>query len=218
MSEIINIDGDIDDNEDYLNYKIILLGDSSVGKTSLINRFCNSKFEESLTSTIGVDTKTKYIKYNDKKIELEIWDTAGQERYKSLAKNCFQGSDGIILMYDVTQKQTFHNIKNWYNDINESINIKKIAIIIVGNKIDLPETEVNKEISEKFCEQYELKLFEISCKENKNINEVFCSLIDKMIELDNDYKQQLKKRNSKIDESIFSNKSKIKNKNKKCCK
>jgi small GTP-binding protein len=212
MSRISNIDVD-DDDEDFLNYKLILLGDSSVGKTSLINRFCNSKFEESCSATIGVDTKTKYIKYNDKKIELEIWDTAGEERYKSLARNCYQGADGIILVYDITQKETFYNIKNWYNDINESINIKKVAIIIVGNKLDLPDKEVNNEIREKFCEQYNLKLFEISCKKNIKINDVFCSLIDKMIELDSDYKQQLKKRRSKVDESTFVQRKK----NKKCC-
>ena len=213
MSRIANIDEDEEDNQDFLSYKIILLGDTTVGKTSLIVRFCDSKFNESCVSTIGVDTKTKYIKYNDKKIELEIWDTAGQEKYKSLAKNCYKGADGIILIYDITQKKTFHGIKTWYNDIKDHINISKVAIIIVGNKSDLPNIEVNKEMSEKFCVQYNLQLIETSCKDNINVEETFKTLIEMMIKLDSNYKQQLKKRSSKIDENTFNDK---RNK-KKCC-
>ena len=214
MSRVTNVDEDEEDNQDILSYKIILLGDTTVGKTSLIVRYCDSKFNENCLSTIGVDTKTKYVKYNDKKIELEIWDTAGQEKFKSLAKNCYKGADGIILIYDITQKKTFHNIKNWYNDIKDSINISKVAIIIVGNKSYLPNVEVNKEISEKFCEQYNLQLIETSCKDNINIEETFNSLIENMIKLDSDYKQQLKKRRSKVDESSFID---DKTNKKKCC-
>jgi Ras-related protein Rab-8A len=160
MSRITNVEEEDDDNQDILSYKIILLGDSTVGKTSLIIRFCDSKFNENCTSTVGVDTKTKYVRHNDKKIELDIWDTAGQERFKCLAKNCYQGADGIILMYDITQKKTFHNIKNWYNNIKDSMNINKVAMIILGNKSDLPNKEVTKEMGEKFSEQYGLELLE----------------------------------------------------------
>ena len=214
MPKLENIDED-DDNQDYLSYKIILLGDSTVGKTSLIIRFCDSKFNENTSSTIGVDTKTKYVKFNDKKIELEIWDTAGQERFKCLAKNCYQGADGIILMYDITQKKTFNNIKNWYNEIKNSMNIDKIALIIVGNKSDLPDIQVSKEISENFSEQYGIKLIEISCKENININEIFIFLIEKMMQLDSDYKQARKRGSTKLEENTFNLKRKSK---KKCCK
>ena len=214
MERVSNIDDDEDDNQDMLSYKIILLGDTSVGKTSLIIRFCDSKFYQICTSTVGVDTKTKYVKYKDKKVELEIWDTAGEERFRSLAKNSFQGADGIILMYDITQKKTFHNIRNWYNNINDSIDINKVALIIVGNKSDLPNPEVKKEMAEKFCEENNVKLMETSCKENINVEEIFNYLIEKMIELDNEYKQQLKKKKSRIDENTFSNRKK---KKKKCC-
>ena len=213
MSRITNVEEEDDDNQDILSYKIILLGDSTVGKTSLIIRFCDSKFNENCTSTVGVDTKTKYVRYNDKKIELDIWDTAGQERFKCLAKNCYQGADGIILMYDITQKKTFHNIKNWYNNIKDSMNINKVAMIILGNKSDLPNKEVTKEMGDKFSEQYGLELLETSCKEDKNVNEAFNYLIEKMIKLDSDYKQELKKRSSKVDENTFVNKKK----KKKCC-
>ena len=215
MSKLSNIDDDDeDDNENTLSYKIILLGDTTVGKTSLIVRFCDEQFFETSNSTIGVDTKTKYVKYNDKKIELQIWDTAGQERFKSLTKNCYQGADGIILMYDLTQKKTFHNIKKWYKDIISSIDINKVALILVGNKSDIPEVEVKKDICEKFCEEYNLHSIEISCKNNINITETFNILIENMIKLDDEFKQELKKRASKIDGTTFADKKK---KKKKCC-
>ena len=102
----------INDKEIY-SYKVILLGDSFVGKTSLIIRFCDNIFEESGTATIGIDTKTKYVIRKDKKIELQIWDTAGQERFRSLAKNCTNQMDGIILVYDISNKDSFHNVKIW---------------------------------------------------------------------------------------------------------
>lgn len=215
MSRTTNTDDEDDDyNQDILSYKIILLGDSGVGKTSLILRYCEGKFIEIGTSTIGIDTKTKYVNYNNKKIELEIWDTAGQERFKSLAKNCLQGADGIFLIYDMTQKKTFIDIKNWYTSIKENIDITKVAIIVIGNKSDLPDPVVKKDTCDKFCEQYNLQSIEASCKDNSNIGEAFNILIEKMIKLDNDYKQQLKKRRSKVDNSTFADKNKTK---KKCC-
>ena len=206
MTRVTNFNED-EDNQDVLTFKIILLGDSSVGKTSLILRFCDNKFMEIGTSTIGVDTKTKDIRHNGKKIELEIWDTAGQERFKALAKNSYKGSDGIILVYDITQKKTFSNIKHWYDNIKKNIDIDKVAIILVGNKSDLPDRQVKKENYEKFSEQYNLEVIETSCKDNKNIEETFNALIEKMIKLYDDDKKQFKNRTSKLDR----NTSNIKN-------
>jgi len=212
MTRVTNFNED-EDNQDVLTFKIILLGDSSVGKTSLILRFCDNKFIEIGTSTIGVDTKTKDIRHNGKKIELEIWDTAGQERFKALAKNSYKGSDGIILVYDITQKKTFSNIKHWYDNIKKNIDIDKVAIILVGNKSDLPDRQVKKENYEKFSEQYNLEVIETSCKDNKNIEETFNALIEKMIKLYDDDKKEYKNRTSKLDR----NTSNIKKDKKKCC-
>ena len=212
MTRVTNFNED-EDNQDFLTFKIILLGDSSVGKTSLILRFCDDKFMEIGTSTIGVDTKTKDVRHNGKKIQLEIWDTAGEERFRTLAKNSYQGSDGIILVYDITQKKTFNNIKHWYDNIKNNIDIDKVAIILVGNKSDLPDPQVKKESSEKFCEQYNLQLIETSCKENINIEETFNVLIEKMIKLYNDDKKEFKNRASKLDK----NTSITKKDKKKCC-
>ena len=212
MTRVTNFNED-EDNQDFLAFKIILLGDSSVGKTSLILRFCDDKFMEIGTSTIGVDTKTKDVRHNGKKIQLEIWDTAGEERFRTLAKNSYQGSDGIILVYDITQKKTFSNIKHWYDNIKNNIDIDKVAIILVGNKSDLPDPQVKKESSEKFCEQYNLQLIETSCKDNINIEETFNVLIEKMIKLYNDDKKEFKNRASKLDK----NTSITKKDKKKCC-
>ncbi len=214
MTRVTNFNEDEDeDNQDALTFKIILLGDSSVGKTSLILRFCDDKFMEIGTSTIGVDTKTKDIRHNGKKIELDIWDTAGQERFRSLAKNSCQGADGIILVYDISQKKTFINIKHWYDNIKNNIDISKVAIILVGNKSDLPDPQVKKESTEKFCEQYNLQVIETSCKDNINIEETFNILIEKMLKLYNDDKKEFKNRASKLDK----NTSNAKKDKKKCC-
>ena len=201
---------DEDDEEEIPKYKIILLGDSDVGKTSLILRYCTGNFSESGLSTTGVDTQIQYIKYNGKKVGLEIWDTAGQERFKSLARNCYKGADGIILMYDLTSKKTFQSIKIWYNNIRDTINLNTVAIIMVGNKSDVSNNiQVKKEACDKFCSQYNLYSIETSCKNNENIDETFEYLIDKIMK-ENNYQTQYK-RTSKLTEF------KKQSKKKKCC-
>jgi len=171
--------------EEIISFKLMLLGDTSVGKTSFILRFCDDKFEEDSLTTIGIDQKNKYVKVDDKKIELHIWDTAGQERFKSLAKNLFKGADGIILMYDMSNLDSFKAIKKWINDIKESIDITKVGIIIVGNKCDLPEDEikVDKETKDYFEKEQKMKIIEASAKNSKNVNDSFLIIIKKMIEL-----------------------------------
>ena len=171
--------------EEILSFKILLLGDSTVGKTAFIVRFCEDKFEEDSLTTIGLDQKNKFVKRDNKKLELHIWDTAGQERFRSIAKNCYKGADGIILMYDISKYETFKHIKTWINNIKESIDIDKIALIVVGNKCDMPKTDktVDQESKQNFENARKMKIIEASAKDNINVNESFISLIDKMLEL-----------------------------------
>ena len=171
--------------EEILSFKIFLLGDSTVGKTAFILRFCEDKFEEDSLTTIGLDQKNKFVKRGDKRLELHIWDTAGQERFRSIAKNCYKGADGIILMYDISKYETFKHIKTWINNIKESIDIDKIALIVVGNKCDLPDSEknVDQDSKQNFENTSKMKIIEASAKDNINVNESFISLIDKMLEL-----------------------------------
>ena len=168
-------------------YKILLLGDTTVGKTAFILRFCENKFEEGSLATIGVDIKTKFLTRQDKKIQLQIWDTAGQERFRSIAKNSYKGAHGILLMYDISSSETFKHIKNWINDIKMKINkpLEQLALIVLGNKCDLPEEKRKVDEKDKidFKNEYGLNILEVSAKENKNINESMIELIDKMIEL-----------------------------------
>ena len=162
-----------------LSFKILLLGDTSVGKSSFILRFCDDKFEEDSLTTIGLDQKNKFVKIEDKKIQLNIWDTAGQERFKSLAKNIIKGADGIVLMYDMSNYNSFKAIKTWIKNIKESIDITKVGIVIVGNKCDLPEDEikVDKEIKDDFEKEHNMKIIEASAKNSINVNDTFLVLI-----------------------------------------
>ena len=199
--------------DEIISFKILLLGDSGVGKTAFILRFCDGKFDEDSLTTVGLDQKNKFVRRDNKKLELHIWDTAGQERFRSITKNCYKGADGIILMYDISKYETFKQIKTWINNIKESIDIDKIALIVVGNKCDMPKTD--KSVDQQSKQNYEstskMKIIEASAKDNINVNESFISLIDKMLELglgkkkgnddDNDIdemnnSQQLKKPNN----------------------
>ena len=170
-----------------ITFKIMLLGDSSVGKTAFILRFCDGKFEDESITTIGLDTKTKFVSHKDKKIQLQIWDTAGEERFRSIAKSCYKGADGILLMYDVSNIGSFKHIKNWITDIENNITVPKdkLALIIIGNKSDLPEEkkQVDNKDREDFENKYKYKIIEASAKTDKNVNESIMALIDKMLDL-----------------------------------
>ena len=171
--------------EEIISFKILLLGDSGVGKTAFILRFCEDKFEEDSLTTIGLDQKNKFVKRGNKKLELHIWDTAGQERFRSIAKNCYKGADGIILIYDISKYETFKQIKTWINNIKDSIDIDKIALLVVGNKCDMPKTDetVDEQSKQNFENTSKMKIIEASAKDNINVNDSFISLIDKMLEL-----------------------------------
>ena len=154
------------DEEKYIySFKIILIGDSFVGKTSLILRFCKATYDENCVSTIGIDTKKKYIKRNDNKIELIIWDTAGEEKYRSLAKNCCNQMDGIVFVFDLGAEETFKNIKIWYNNLQELVNFKKVWVVLVGNKCD-KEKEISGEKILDYSKQKKMEYIAASAKKN----------------------------------------------------
>ena len=174
-------------SKDMITYKILILGDSRVGKTAFIVRFCEGKFEEDSLTTIGLDSKVKFISRQDKKIQLQIWDTAGQERFRSLSKSWYKGADGILLMYDISDYDSFKHIKNWINDIKTNISIpfEKLALIVIGHKSDLPDDKrkVDKNDIQTFENSHGIKIIEASAKIDKNVNDSMIALIDKMLEL-----------------------------------
>ena len=193
--------------EESIYFQALLLGDSTVGKTSFLIRYTDEDFKDTLF-TIGIDSKIQNLKKNNLNITLKIYDTAGQERYRSIVQNYYKGADGIILMYDITNKNSFESIEQWINNIKESSNYENIGLVVVGNKCDLENKRVVKEEEKELLEKkIGMKIIEASAKLDINVKESFNLLIDKMIE-------------KKSNKFSLSNTIKIKNEDKKtgdCC-
>ena len=189
------------------SYKILLLGDTAVGKTCFLKRYTDDTFQDAYLSTIGFDYKYKIVTLeNGKKVKLQLWDTAGQERFRTIAKSYYKGAQGIILMYDVTSQRTFDNIRKWLTQIKEEAS-SKVCIILIANKIDSDQRVVSKEDGESLAQSFKLPFFESSAKENINVNEAFKQLVE---EISGKFENIL--RGSKLDISG------PKNNKKKCCK
>ena len=165
------------DESNYV-FKVLLLGDSTVGKTCFLMRFTENTFQEIHMSTIGLDYRFKKMPLDDRKeATVQIWDTAGQDRFRAITKNYYKGAHGIILIYDVTNQKSFDNVKNWVSQIRENASEKAI-IYIVGNKIDDSQHRVvSKEQGEGISNEFQLKFFEASAKEDINIAPTFQALV-----------------------------------------
>ena len=182
--------------------RISLLGDSGVGKTSVINQYLFDQFSETHNSTIGNEKNEKRLKMNDgNELKVIIWDTAGQERFRAMSTNTIKGAQGIVLVFDNTKKVTFDNLPNWIKDVKEVKN--NIPIVLFGNKCDLIEkTEVEKDEAEQFAKDNEMEYFETSAKQNINIEQGLKNIIDKAYETAQeedglDLKKPQKKKKSK---------------------
>lgn len=151
--------------------QLLIIGDSTVGKTSLLYRYTEDKFSTQHLATVGIDFFTKDETIQGKVVRIKVWDTAGQERYKSLTGAFFKNAQGVILVYDVSNLETFENLKYWLQSINLNLGEKNdVKKIIVGNKVDLPR-EVSKEDAQIFAEQNSVPYFETSAKENAGITD-----------------------------------------------
>ena len=171
-----------------INLKILILGDSSVGKTTLLLKYVDGYFPTIYVATIGVEFKVKKINVNGIDLNLQIWDTAGQERFRGVTRNFMKGADGIIYAYDITKKSSFDSLKNWIIQSEEStVGFKKI---IIGNKTDLEsERVVSKEAFQKFCQNKNIQGMEVSAKNGNNVDKCF-ELIAKLI-IEGKTKEQL---------------------------
>jgi len=175
ISNSINIKG---------NFNFILIGDSTSDKTCFLNRYFKNQFNQNFLSTIGIDKEIKYIKIGNDYYKITLWDTAGQDRFKCLPKKYYQIADGILLLFDVTNEETFYNNRNWVKDIKDNLNINnedrldsEKPIYLIGNKIDSPGRVVSKEQAEEQAKSFDMKYFEVSSKINMNIPEVMTRLI-----------------------------------------
>jgi len=172
-------------------FRICLLGDAAVGKTSLLTRFCDDSFKENYNNTIGVDFRVVTLKFKNIISKLHIWDTAGQERFRSLALNYLNNSHGFIFVYDITNKQSFNNVINWINLAYEK-NKNSIVNFLVGNKNDKEEERaVTEEEGKNLAKEKKLLFLETSAKKDNNVQKLFYYILYKFLEYykTNEYKE-----------------------------
>ena len=191
---------------------LLALGNQEVGKTTFILRFTENTFKQLYLTTCGMDMQIKYITLPDNKnYKIFFYDTAGEERFKSITFSVLKNSDGIILMYDITNRKSFESISGWMESINDKKG-KNCPIVLVGNKSDLSEKRViSKKEGENLANKYKLNFFETSNKTGKNIEESCLKLIDIILEKQ-EFKKEKDQKSYKLSQSV-----KINKKNNNCC-
>lgn len=156
-------------------FKLLIIGDSGVGKSSLLLRFSDNTFSGTYITTIGVDFKIRTIDVNGEKVKLQIWDTAGQERFRTITSTYYRGTHGVVVVYDVCSGESFANVKRWLQEIDTNCDV--VNRILVGNKDDDPDRKVVlTQDAQKFADQIGIQLYETSAKENKNVEEMFVAV------------------------------------------
>lgn len=164
---------------DYL-FKILLVGDSGVGKSSILLRYTDNEYKPEYISTIGVDFKIKTIVDCGQTIKLQLWDTAGQERFQTITSSYYRGAHGIVIVYDITCEKSFENVKMWLNQIDYYAN-QKVLKILVGNKADLENNRrVDKIKVQDFCQENNIYHIETSAKKSDNIKNIFLYLSENL--------------------------------------
>ena len=179
--------------------QLLVIGDSSVGKTSLITRYTNGTFKEEYLATVGLDYYSKVEAINNQTINIKLWDTAGQERYKALTQNYFRNAEGVLLTFDVTNTDSFNNLKDWIGSIKTNMESKNIflPLIIVGNKIDMEDArEINKEDAEKFVSDNNYKYFETSAKTGEGVDDAIRDLVIQVLEKSEQFEEERNERKS----------------------
>ena len=195
-------------------FKVLLLGNSDVGKSSLILRYVDQVWSDTFVPTIGVDFKVKTLEIDNKQIKMQIWDTAGQERFRNVISSYFRGSHGILLIYDITNRDSFKNLENWLIEIekNASQNVLKI---LIGNKNDLVnDREIQSEEGQAFANRNGMEFIETSAKMNTNVTEAFEALAKLMMQFNSEKKTVLSKNEPK---TLKASSGQDLNKKKKCC-
>jgi len=171
-------------------FKLLIIGDSGVGKSSLLVRFADNHFSGNYITTIGVDFKIRTIEIQGERVKLQIWDTAGQERFRTITSTYYRGTHGVIVVYDVTSGESFANVKRWLHEIDQNCDV--VNRILVGNKNDDPDRKVVlTEDARRFADQMGIQLFETSAKDNINVEEMFRSITTLVLKSKKDQKERL---------------------------
>eukprot|EP00879_Flechtneria_rotunda_P003368 GHRR01003596.1.p1 GENE.GHRR01003596.1~~GHRR01003596.1.p1 ORF type:complete len:212 (+),score=47.09 GHRR01003596.1:239-874(+) len=165
-----------DDDYDFL-FKVVLIGDSGVGKSNLLSRFTRNEFCLESKSTIGVEFATRSLQVDGKTIKAQIWDTAGQERYRAITSAYYRGAVGALLVYDITKSVTFENVERWLKELRDHAD-SNIVIMLVGNKSDLRHLRsVNTDDAQAYCEKEGLSFIETSALEATNVEKAFHQIL-----------------------------------------
>jgi len=171
-------------------FKLLIIGDSGVGKSSLLVRFADNHFSGNYITTIGVDFKIRTIEIQGERVKLQIWDTAGQERFRTITSTYYRGTHGVIVVYDVTSGESFANVKRWLHEIDQNCDV--VNRILVGNKNDDPDRKVVlTEDARRFADQMGIQLFETSAKDNINVEEMFRAITQLVLKSKKDQKDRL---------------------------
>ncbi|XP_050428729.1 ras-related protein Rab-35 [Adelges cooleyi] len=194
-------------------FKLLIIGDSGVGKSSLLVRFADNTFSGSYITTIGVDFKIRTVVVDGEKVKLQIWDTAGQERFRTITSTYYRGTHGVIVVYDVTNGDSFANVKRWLHEIDQ--NCEVVNRILVGNKNDAPDRKVVlTEDAKRFADQMGIQLYETSAKDNINVEQMFMSITKQVLR----NKKETKERQvHQSDDVVYLRKGHSKGAKRKCC-
>ena len=197
---------------DYI-FKVLLIGNSDVGKSSLILRYVDQIWNDVFVPTIGVDFKVKSLDVDQKRVKMQIWDTAGQERFRNVISSYFKGAHGILLIYDITTRDSFKELENWLGEVERNAS-SQVLKILIGNKCDLEEKrEIPKDEGEAFANRNGMQFMETSAKNNNNVTEAFEALAKIMVESSNKKNTiKIEKKTIKVD-----NGANLNTKKKACC-
>jgi len=157
-------------------FKLLLIGDSGVGKSCLLLRFADDTYSDVVINTIGVDFKIRTVKLDGKVVKLQIWDTAGQERFRTITSAYYRGANGIIVVYDVTDPETFASVRRWLEEIDRFAGTQGVCKLLVGNKADLSNRKVEYGVAKEFADKRNIPFIETSAKTAMNVEELFMGL------------------------------------------
>ncbi|UMM41321.1 hypothetical protein L5515_017633 [Caenorhabditis briggsae] len=175
-------DMDVGKEQIIVKVNVMILGDSCTGKTCLLIRYKDGAFlNNNFISTVGIDYRNKLINMGDKKVKLQIWDTAGQERFRSVATSYYRDADALLLVYDIANRQSFDNVRDWLSHIKEH-GKEAVQVTLVGNKCDLPRV-VQADEGRRLAEENGIPFMETSAKTGQNVDRAFLGLAERMIKM-----------------------------------
>eukprot|EP00929_Paragymnodinium_shiwhaense_P096734 TRINITY_DN58431_c0_g1_i1.p1 TRINITY_DN58431_c0_g1~~TRINITY_DN58431_c0_g1_i1.p1 ORF type:complete len:211 (+),score=37.79 TRINITY_DN58431_c0_g1_i1:106-738(+) len=164
-----------------MQIKLLTVGNSGVGKTCLLLRYADGSFSTTFITTIGIDFKINTIDLDGKRVKLQIWDTAGQERFRTITKSYFRGAQGILLVYDVTDRSSFNSVETWVEDIEKNAD-RHVNKILIGNKCDMDDRAVSTAEGEALARRFKMPFFETSAKKNINVDEAFRKIASMVVD------------------------------------